>query len=108
MKLGGNKLRREGPDSANRAAFLKVRPSGPQLNRPKRGQDGYHVNRHQGRFLPLMALEHWTRKTADGENAEYFYNETPELCWAARKTRSPGDAQPRATRPHSQKGRGAI
>jgi hypothetical protein len=32
-----------------------------------------------------MALEHWSGKTADGKKAEYFYNETPDLCWASRK-----------------------
>jgi hypothetical protein len=34
-----------------------------------------------------MALEHWTGKTADGEKAEYFYNQTdrgvgPRGRWA--------------------------
>jgi hypothetical protein len=32
-----------------------------------------------------MALDRWTGKTADGEKAEYFYNQTDRGCSASRK-----------------------
>ena len=35
-----------------------------------------------------MALEHWNREMSDGDTAEYFYNQTPLLCWASKKVGS--------------------
>ena len=32
-----------------------------------------------------MALEQWNVKMPDGDTAEYFYNQTPLLCWASQK-----------------------
>jgi hypothetical protein len=42
-----------------------------------------------------MAFEHWLAKTAEDEEAEYFYNQTDTACWALKnvgdhlQTRSP-------------------
>lgn len=35
---------------------------------------------------PTWARRKWVERTADGKKTEYFYNQTPGLCWASRKT----------------------